>query len=210
MKNQYYADSLDVAKWTVLVRLAREHSLTTIMQIAMLTPNDESVQGRQRNDPQDADPIVDRFFAEERSVISKDPSVKQIDRVTRLGAQFQPPFNITVVSDPFRSTERGSYFDTACEHISSAGLQIVAFVDPDIGIASGRPSDKHVTEGELSYIWSSLKPGSLLIVFQYQQRRKGWVNDSNQRFAGALQVHLENVREHTYPRVSFVFAQKME
>lgn len=76
MKQQYYADSRDVAKWATLVRLAKMHSLATIMQIAMLTPDDVTSHGSQRNDPPDADQTVAHFFAEERKAISKDVSLK--------------------------------------------------------------------------------------------------------------------------------------
>lgn len=126
MKNQYYADSRDVAKWTTLVSLAKMHAIDTIMQIAMLTPDDISSHGRQRNDPPDADPIVARFFAEERKAISGDASLKQIDRITRLGGRYKPPITIEVISDLFRSDRRGNYFDAVCEQISSADRPIVA------------------------------------------------------------------------------------
>ena len=73
MKNQYYGDSRDVAKWTVLLRLARTHALPLIIQIAMLTPDDKTSHGSQRDDPVDADPDVRRFFAEERDLFARDP-----------------------------------------------------------------------------------------------------------------------------------------
>lgn len=210
MKNQYYADSRDVAKWTALVRLARKYSLDTIMQIAMLTPDDVSAQGSQRNDPPDADPIVARFFAAERKAISGDASLKHIDRVTRLGSRYKPPLTIVVVSNLLRSDRRESYLDAIYERISSTDRRIVAFVDPDIGISIGRPSDRHITENELNSIWSGLKPGSVFAAFQYQQRRREWVDDSRQCFARALRVYVREVGVYTYPSVSFVFARKME
>lgn len=119
---------------------------------------------------------------------------------------------IKVISDSFRSDHRGSYFDAICEEISNADRPIVAFVDPDTGISVGRSSEKHITEKELNSIWSRLKSGSVLVVFQYQLRRRGWVNDCRQRFARALQVDMGEVGDYSYPRVfvSFVFARKTD
>jgi hypothetical protein len=209
MKDQYYSDSRDVVKWTVLVRLAREHGLTTILQIAMLTPNDRTSQGRQRNDPRDADPVVARFFAEERKTpIVEDASLKRVNRINRLGSQFRPPIRIAVISDSFLNDDRGTYFASVCQRMPN-DMQIVAFADPDIGIAIGRPSSKHVTEEELGQVWSRLNTGSLLAVFQYEQRRKYWLNDSRRRFARALHLQEVEVGDHTYPRLSFLFARKM-
>jgi hypothetical protein len=209
MKNQYYADSRDVAKWTVLMRLATEHGLTTILQIAMLTAGDESPQGRQRNDPPVADPIVAGFFVDERKAISRDGSLRQIDRIARLGDRYKPPITIDVIPDAFSSGRRGDYFDAACEQISRGDRPIVAFVDPDTGISIGRPSDRHIADWELNRVWTELKSGSLLVAFQYQQRRRDWVNDSRQRFTRALQTPVGEVGAFTYPSVCFIFARKM-
>lgn len=192
------------------MRLAKMHTIDTIMQIAMLTSDDISSHGSQRNDPPDADPIVARFFAEEREVISGDASLKRIDRVAQLGTRFKPPITIEAISETFRNDRRGSYFDAICEQIERADRSIVAFVDPDTGISIGRPSDKHITEEELNSVWSELRSGSALVAFQYQQRGRDWINDSRQRFARALDVNLGEVGDNTYlsVSVSFVFARK--
>src|SRR2546428_6075636 len=127
MKHQYYADSRDVWKWTALVRLAQQHALRTVVQVAMLTPDDNTSQGSQRSDLPDADPTVARFFVEERRAVSADPSLRRIDRVIRLGELYDPPITIKVVTESFRTDDRKAYFLSVCRLVDEIGEPIVVF-----------------------------------------------------------------------------------
>lgn len=118
MKNQYYGDSRDVAKWTVLVRLARMHGLSSIIQIAMLTPDDTTRHGGQRDDPADADPDVRRFFAKERARFAGDPQGRSTSGVKRLAKLLNPPLSIEVIDEPFRHRSRGAYFRSVTDRLS--------------------------------------------------------------------------------------------
>src|SRR2546422_8952123 len=133
MKHQYYADSRDVWKWTALVRLAQQHALRTVLQVAMLTPDDDTSQGSQKSDPPDADPTVARFFADERKVVSAEGSLTRIDRVAELGKLCEPPMAIEVVSEPFRTDGREAYFLGVCRLVDEIGQPTVCFIDPDVG-----------------------------------------------------------------------------
>jgi len=208
MKHQYYADSRDVAKWSTLIRLAREQSVQKIVQIAMLTPDGASSHGLKRDDPRDADPIVAKFFAEERLLIRQSPAQKQIDRITRLGKRFTPPLVIEVISDPYQNRNRRQYFENVCSRLSDIGQPVIAFADPDTGIAGGKPSSNHITIQGLNAIWCALQGSSLLVVFQHEQHATNWAEASRERLASALEIAVDEVGQSTYPRVTFLFARK--
>ena len=123
------------------------------MQIAMLTLDDGTTHGMQRDDPSTADAAVMEFFAAERQAIDGDASLKRIERITRLGSMFNHRLNIRIILDPFDAGNRQNYFSDVCNQIRALGRPIVAFVDPDIGVATeamNSPSENHVTEGNLN------------------------------------------------------------
>lgn len=163
----------------------------------------------QKNDPPNADSIVAQFFAQERQVIGQDSSLRRVDRISLLGNRYEPPVAIEVHSDLFQNGNRKSYFEIVCARISRLKMPSVVFADPDVGIAIGKPSSKHITSGELNYVWSSLKPSSVLVVFQYKQHMKDWVGASKGRLAASLGIDVKDVADSTYPWVTFVSAKKI-
>lgn len=208
MKNQYYGDSRDVAKWTVLVRLARMHALSSTIQIAMLTPDDRSKHGGQRDDPADADTDVRRFFAEERAFFARNPGWRSITRARRLAESMNPPLSIEAIDERFRHGNRGAYFGNIINRLSGFGRSTVAFLDPDVGIATARATEKHVTTGELRQVWETLNRGSVLVVFQFEQRQMGWREKAANLFAEALRISPRDITSFPYRRVSFLSVLK--
>jgi len=209
MKHQYYGDSRDIAKWTTLVQLARMHDLASIVQIAMLTPDDDTRHGGQRDDPADADPDVRRFFVEERERFARDPELRSIAGATRLGEWLHPPLAIEVMDAPFQPRSRAAYFTNAGSRLSSLGVPTLAFLDPDVGIAATRATEKHVACDELAQIWEALDLGSVLAVFQFEQRRPGWDKTAVELFARAVGVSPQAVTCWQYPRVAFLSSLKI-
>ena len=84
MRHELYADSRDVAKWSVARRLAKEDSLQIILQIAMLTSDKGRGEGRHHADAPGADPVVHSFFESERAFLAKSPVQNRLARIKSL------------------------------------------------------------------------------------------------------------------------------
>jgi hypothetical protein len=208
VKHQYYGDSRDVAKWTTLVRLARMHDLTSIIQVAMLTPDDKTTHGSQRGDPVDADANVRRFFAQERKRFARDPRLRSITGAKRLRELLQPPLAIEVMNDPFRHRNREAYFKDVGARLSRLGRPALVFLDPDKGIAARRATENHVAFNELTQVWEALNPGSVLVVFQFAQRSVGWRENAIDLFGRAVGVSPRLITYFRCPRVVFLSSLK--
>ena len=208
MKHQYYGDSHDVAKWTTLVRLARMHDLTSITQVAMLTPDDKTTHGSHRDDPVDADADVRLFFAQERQRFARNPRLRSVTGAKRLGELLQPPLAIEVMDEPFRHRSREAYFKDVGARLSRLRRPTLVFLDPDKGIAATRATENHVACNELTRVWEALAPGSILIVFQFAQRSVGWRENTIDLFGRAIGVFPRAITCVRCPSVVFLSSLK--
>ena len=69
----------------------------------------------------------------------------------------------------FSHPKRGEYFQSIWENFPSASL---IFVDPDTGIMERDVTEKHLSFSELKKLYEELVNESILMVYQYYQRRQ--------------------------------------
>ena len=179
MRNEWYGDNRDVVKWSTLVHLASRETIRYILQIAMFRPDDD----RPQLGTFQADRVVPLKPLPEEVVhhFSRDLDLNDIQRLAD-----STGFCIDVTNEPF--IDRQEYFDRVCERIKRYAAPVVAFLDPDTGLAPQSPSLQHVTESDLISVFSTLRSGGVLVSYQHGWRKKGWEELSRQKFARWLRV----------------------
>ena len=174
MRDQWYGDNRDVVKWSTLVHLASREAIRQILQIAMFLPDGDPQQLRTlragRVVPVKPLPVeVVRHFCRGLSL----NDIQRLAQSTKLC--------IDVINKPF--TDRKEYFDGVCERIKRYETPVVAFLDPDTGLAPKHSKSAHVTESDLVSVFKPLRSGGILVCYQHSWRKKGWEELSRQKFA---------------------------
>ena len=195
MRDQWYGDSRDLVKWSVLIRLAEKYRASVILQIAYLRRSKYGpviIDGEEMPIPS----TVLRHFR----------SINNIERI-------DGPVPVKVFGQPF--TERVAYLAQLRKFIAKHSPERkVVFLDPDTGLESGRPSLNHVLDAEVRSIWQGLPAGDVLVFYQHQPNRNGqpWIEPKKAQFAQGIGVENENVRiafaKSVARDVAFFFAQK--
>lgn len=195
MRNQYYADSRDVFKWSAILRWVRAHRLRSVLQVVMLRPDDDSNEGGTVHLPGFHEEAVARFFEEERRKFSRRPSLRDVRRIASLPNECGGGFEIRVFDRPFSGS---GYFEEAAELARALPSPAMTFLDPDTGMGKGNGPQRHkqVRVEEIRSLYSSLRDGDMLTLFQYSWRQKNWVEHLEAMFRDAVgNAPVEYVRE---------------
>jgi hypothetical protein len=72
-----------------------------------------------------------------------------------------------VIASPFTHAGRRKYFDEVRERLAPSSLVLL---DPDNGLETGHPDEKHLLFSELASILGTVDEGSLVMIFQYYPR----------------------------------------
>lgn len=192
MRHQFYADSRDVLKWSALVSEALRQDLREILQITMLCKDVNSTHGRTTHLPKfRLDPMAE-FFEEERRHITTSPQSRDVRRVTRLASLWSPPkFEIQVIDEPFCHKERRSYFERVAGVLRARQAPLVAFLDPDNGIAGKGVASEHVTVQEARVVYDAMSSESSLVIYQHQFREKGWMESRRRTLSESIARPVE-------------------
>lgn len=185
MRNQYYADSRDVFKWSVILRWVRAHRIRTVLQVAMLRPDDGSSEGGTVHRPEFTEEPVARFFEAERREFARHPHLRDIRRISRLPQTCGGGFEIRVFDRPFGGF---GYFSEAARLASTLPEPAMTFLDPDTGMGRGNGPQRHkqVRVDEIRAVFSALRGGDALTLFQYRWRQPDWVEHLDAMFRGAV------------------------
>jgi len=192
MKNQHYSDSRDVSKWSVVVRLAREHLIRHVFHVAMLTEDDENRGGVTVNGPEISEDCVVKFFEREHEAFLRGEP-KDIGRITGLPASCGMGFRANVFDRPFRSLDgqdfRKAYFSDAMDLIALMEEPSLVLVDPDGGMGGAKGGKRHsqIRPEELSRLFIRLRPGNGVMLFQHRQNIDSWIKVMEGRFRSAVQ-----------------------
>jgi hypothetical protein len=196
MRHDFYADRKDVWKWTLALRLAGDKKW--IMYVAMFRPNQRDYG------PVDscANERVKSFFESERKIIAEE-SLQCLQRVVRLH-----PEKI----DPIFAEYTGSsdYFTHVVEKLDGRESQRrdVILVDPDNGIEPKKCGPKHVPVSELKKLWSRMRPGDDLVVFQYNDHTPDWLENKRGLVENGLGLSKETVVKEQHGSVGFLVVSK--
>lgn len=174
MKDRWYGDDRDLVKWGVLLTLAERYEAGKILQVAYLRP---SVYGQLDVGGQSC-PLP-------QSVRSHFRDIRNI-RYLRA----DPPVEIEVVDLPF--DDRTAYTEALVQIMTEPADRRpwVIFLDPDTGLTPRNPGLEHVLDEELARIWSCMRQGDVLVVYQHQTNRAGdpWIEHKREQFEDALSL----------------------
>lgn len=178
MKNQYFGDVRDLFKYDLLQRVLNEmSSLQRLTFIPMLTKYDsESSHGNKRN--------FDRAKEDGRPGTNNEKLIAflkkhgEIDRDKRDFTKIEEYFkseSIEVViykgHEYFDKMSREEYFkNIPGEYLNNP----LIFLDPDIGLQIGNPTEKHVLYQEVKYLHYRMDEDSILMIYQHFPR---WEKD---------------------------------
>jgi hypothetical protein len=196
MRDIWYADNRDLVKWGILFRLANRFEAARILQIVYYRPSafgQIEIEGQAFDIP----PEVIAHFRNVRAVGSIDSKIRV--------AVFDPLFQ-----------DRQTYLQAVLALLPAYGRErCLVFLDPDTGLEPQTPSLEHVLGTEVSAIWTSMKPGDVLVFYQHQTNRAGqpWIPQKQAQLAEALSVPQPSIKiargEAIARDVVFFFLQKV-
>ncbi len=159
MRDKYYSDNRDLVKWATLVYIALEYGLHTILQVPYWRP-------------ENAHPHFN--FMGKRVVVSSKvwSFFRNIHSITRLGPKIG--LSIAVIDKEFDPDHRKSYLSEIKAEINEARRPLVLFLDPDTGLQPKKCRPEHTSITEIQELWSILKPGEWLILYQHARHSLDW------------------------------------
>jgi hypothetical protein len=195
MRDQWYGDHRDLAKWAVLVQLAEKFQIGRILQVAYYRPSewpDIEIDGTRR-------PIPDAVLSHFRAIGQ--------------AAGLRAPCRIDVLDAPF--VDRNAYADLVRRAVSACtDARQLVFLDPDTGLAPSKAGWTHVTDAEVAAVWRLLRQGDVLVLYQHQTNRNGqaWIEPKRLQFEAALGAVQGKVRVARADRLArdvvFLFSEK--
>ena len=160
MQERWYGDNRDLIKWSVLIHLADEHSISDIVQVAFLQPDDSR-------------PTVSDGSASFQVPDDVWQHFRDLCGIERLGESSK--VKIHVVREPFDHGNRDAY----TRHVQRSLKKMrskpkILFLDPDTGLQPQGLTARHVAKDELRVFWSSLDVGDALVLYQHARRTRSW------------------------------------
>jgi hypothetical protein len=196
MRDQWYGDKRDVVKWAVLLQLAKTHRLKKILQVAFYRPSDRvpplTAGWRQVPIPQ---AVIDHF--------------RNLERICGLGEA--TGLEIEVYGEPFPAAEPArNVVDAREQYVNQVAARLrvrrraslIAFLDPDTGMAPQQPDAKHVTADEVRRIYAALQTGDLLVLYQHARRTTDWLIDTRRAFSDAVRRSEKSVKTLRCPEIA--------
>jgi hypothetical protein len=195
MRDKYYADNRDLVKWGVLLTLADRYAAKHILQVLYYRPTNWErleVDGEVVALPA----AVTRHFRKATAIVAIKDSVP-----------------VDVFADEFVNREDYHHRLVARIRGRQAAPGIV-FLDPDVGLEPRNPSLDHVLEKEVAKVWTELKVGDVLVVYQHQTNQAGrpWIPEKKEQFERAIRLPLGSAKlawsERIARDVAFFYSKK--
>ncbi|HEY3325116.1 MAG TPA: hypothetical protein VGP72_31975 [Planctomycetota bacterium] len=186
MRHQFYADRNDVEKWTLLLRLAKEHGASIFWGV-MLTSDVGNTHGGNWSSVAGADPAVVAFFDEERRRISAGEP-RDLTRVALLAEACGLPLRLFPDIYPGGESAQNKYVRELLVDLAEVTGRRVVFLDPDNGLAGKNATDAHVRPEHLQEVWDALRTGDVLVLYQHGYRVADWPEVKRTQVAEVLQA----------------------
>lgn len=171
MRDAWYADSRDLVKWGVLLRLAGIFEAGRVLQIAYYRP------------AQFGQLVIDE---------------KRYDIPEGVIAHFRNLRNTANIGSKVRVTVFDPVFQDRTDHQQAvlallpafAHERCIVFLDPDTGLEPQNPTFDHVLGPEARAIWNAMKSGDVFAFYQHQTNRAGqpWIEPKRLQLAKAIAV----------------------
>jgi hypothetical protein len=172
-------------KWGTLAHIAERERLQLIVQVPY-----------PRRGPRPSLRTSDREVAIQPAVWD---FFRDLSAVEELGKTLGR--KVVVIPDIFDPRQRQRYNQAVIDRLGSLPAPKVVLLDPDTGLASGRPSAKHVTPADVQVIWNAINRDDWLVLYQHASRTKTWRTDARRRFAAICGV--QECEEFTAPDISW-------
>jgi hypothetical protein len=184
MRDSWYADKRDLVKWGTLAHIAEREHLPLIVQVPY--PRVGS-RPRLQNGGKEVpiQPAVWDFF-------------RNLSGVEHLGKGIGR--QIVVIPDIFDPQRRQRYNQTVVDRLRALSTQKVVLLDPDTGLAAGKPAAEHVTPADVQAVWNAINQGDWLVLYQHASRTKTWRTDARRRFTAICCV--QECEEFNAPDIS--------
>lgn len=169
MQNKFYGDKRDIVKWGTLIHICRQWKVDMIIQVAFFRNDLERPKlTTNSGDVSIAEEVWSHFG-------------RNITQVRSLGELAN--ISIDVFDMVFDHRTREKYTDAVLARIESIESQPkVVFLDPDTGIAPTKIGVQHVSRDEIRRIWSALKTGDWLVLYQHLWHKKDCRQEARKRF----------------------------
>lgn len=197
MRRQWYGDKRDIAKWSILLQLARDEGLAEVVQILWLRP-DEPMDWTQA----DGDVPLREVAPRIRDAVWEHfrPGLSAVENIRIEGINIRVPL-------PAREVEGGrarlGYADATLACLGEIGRPALVFLDPDTGLAPGSdPKPAHVSSSETRRYWDALRSGDWLVLYQHHWRSKTWKEECTERFADAVGISISGVCCLSLPKIA--------
>ena len=196
MRDIWYGDKKDLAKWGVLLRLAEAYNVTTILQVAYYRPTrwpGLQIDGKPYELPS---AVIDHF--------------RKIGNIVKLRSQAK----VIVLDAPFESRNRSGYLQQILVRVGGLPRPVIIFLDPDTGLEpNGKAGLQHVFQSELLAIWNVLRHDDLLVFYQHSMRSHSWIEDKQAQFEKALGLEPNGSKvaqgKEMAPGVAFFYSRKV-
>jgi hypothetical protein len=166
MRKQWFGDSRDYVKWSVIYRESEPD--LQVLYVAMARPDE--LKG-------DVHPFVQAFFDIQKDFCLVKGLFKE---------------RITVISDEYSNRKHSTYFQIVIESLTELQKSgpTVVFLDPDTGIEpKSGPKDQHVRLDDIEMVAQRLHPRSRVIVYQHatQDKRVPWEQHAREKLISILE-----------------------
>jgi hypothetical protein len=180
MRDWWYGDKRDVVKWGTIHVLARKHSISNVLQVALYRPDRPNYHLTLDRTTEPLPIEVIRHF-------------RDIDHIQRLAETLNLKIDIDKAvfqwRPEFRTREdfRKAHFIQVASKIKQYREPIIAFLDPDTGIAPENYSYEHVTSQEIQTVLRAMKAGDILLFYQHARLGDGdWLDSTREEFRQAV------------------------
>ncbi len=175
MRVEYFADSRDIWKWTVVTQAALQGP-RSIHWVTMLR---DHVQDRQH--VPNACPKVDEFFQEERKHLDKRVD-QTLGLIRRLCKTLCITLEINTTPYPSSLSRRRKYIQEVVSSLESRPpkQRDVVLLDPDNGVGTAKGPAKggmQIHEDHVALLWNALKCGDILAIVQFKWNEQDWVQN---------------------------------
>ncbi|MCZ7392505.1 MAG: hypothetical protein ABOK23_01705 [Candidatus Methanoperedens sp.] len=171
MKKQYLGDERDLFKFDLIKEIIQGiNTIERFTYIPMLTRYDSEYEthGNQRN----LEKAIGNLNTEFVAVLKKyefEPIIERnFDRIKEYFKKLGNDVKFYKENETFTDDARVQYFKNIPHDLLSKSL---VFVDPDTGLQSKSPSEKHILYWEVSYLYDQMDDDSLLMIYQHSKHR---------------------------------------
>ncbi len=179
MKHQYFADTRDLFKYDLILKLNQGLNMDNNYFISMLTLNDNTKEGNSLNYNKSIGNLNEELII----FLKKNRYKKNKRNINIINKYYQKQSIITnIFDDNFNNKTRREYFKKiSIELKDKTGL---FFFDPDIGLENLTNKDKHLRYIEFKKVFEAVNTNSVFIIYQHRPlflSNEKWKDNLNDR-----------------------------